>query len=270
VVTAGVSWRTRRGGPPALAETAAGLLYAPGTATLGVDAVLRRYARQWAASAVPVVVNLRADAPEEFALAAAELERTGGVVALELDLVPAGGDGAPPLGHDPGVVRRILVDVRRVCGLPVLVKLPADAPDPAAVLRGAAGGGAAGATLSGPRVVRRILVDVRRRGRRRGDPIGRPAGARREARRAGHLPARARPGGPPRPGSSPAPPGGRGRFRGGPGGGLPPGRGGRRPGGLGPPGEPAGRCGRTGGPQGSRRSPSRGCITSPVTGLGKK
>jgi dihydroorotate dehydrogenase len=147
VVTSGIAWRTRRGTPPALAETPAGVLYVPGTATLGVDAALRRYARRWAASPVPVVVNLRAGAPDEFTPAAAQLEGTAGILALELDLASPADDLTGPIGHDPALVRRVLADVRRVCGLPLLVKLPADAPDPAATLRGAAASGAVGATL---------------------------------------------------------------------------------------------------------------------------
>jgi dihydroorotate dehydrogenase (NAD+) catalytic subunit len=146
-VTAGITWRTRGGLPPRVVETPAGAVYSPGTAALGVGLALQRYARQWAARAAPVVVSLGGAAPEEYALAAGEIEGVAGVAALELDLTATDGERGLPFAHDPAEVRRILAGVRRACDLPLLIKLPADLPDPDAVLHAGAAGGAAGATI---------------------------------------------------------------------------------------------------------------------------
>ena len=141
-VTSGIAWRTRGGAPPRLVETAAGAVYLPGTAALGAADAVRRFGRGWAARQGPVIVNLRGAAAGELPLAAAELQGLPGVVALELDLT-APDDGAPQS------VRQILSEVRLACDLPLLVKLPADLPDPREALRAAASGGAVAATLAG-------------------------------------------------------------------------------------------------------------------------
>ena len=148
-VTAGITWRSHGGRPPRLLETPAGAVYLPGSAGLGVDRALSRYARLWAARPAPLVVSVRGGAAAEYALVAAELEGVPGVAALELDATAPDGASGAPLGHDPVALRRLLAEVRRTCDLPLLVKLPADLPDAAAALRAAAAGGAVAATLTG-------------------------------------------------------------------------------------------------------------------------
>ena len=141
-VTSGIAWRTRGGAPPRLVETAAGAVYLPGTAALGAADAVRRFGRGWAARQGPVIVNLRGAGAGELPLAAAELQGLPGVVALELDLTA-------PDEAAPQSVRQILSEVRLACDLPLLVKLPADLPDPRETLRAAASGGAVAATLAG-------------------------------------------------------------------------------------------------------------------------
>jgi dihydroorotate dehydrogenase (NAD+) catalytic subunit len=150
IITGGVSLRSRGGAPPRLIETPAGVLYRRGAARLGVAAALRRHGRAWAAAPVPVIVNLVADAADEFAAAAAALAGARGVAAVELDL--AGPDAATgrPFGHDPLATGRLVRRVRQACTLPVLVKLPADAPALAdSVGAGAAAGAAAAVVAAG-------------------------------------------------------------------------------------------------------------------------
>jgi dihydroorotate dehydrogenase (NAD+) catalytic subunit len=141
-VTSGIAWRTRGGAPPRLMETAAGAVYLPGTAALGAADAVRRFGRGWAARQGPVIVNLRGAGAGELPLAAAELQGLPGVVALELDLT-APDEAAPQSVH------QILSEVRLACDLHLLVKLPADLPDPRETLRAAASGGAVAATLAG-------------------------------------------------------------------------------------------------------------------------
>lgn len=138
VITSGVTWRTRSGTTPRLVETPAGAVYTPGTATVGVDLALRRHARLWAAAPYAVIVNLHGAGAADFPLAAGELEGLLGVVALELDLATPDGETGQPFAFDLTTVRRIVNDVRRVCDLPLLLKLPAETPHLSETLRGAA------------------------------------------------------------------------------------------------------------------------------------
>jgi dihydroorotate dehydrogenase (NAD+) catalytic subunit len=148
-VTAGITWRSHGGRPPRLLETPAGAVYLPGSAGLGVDRALSRYARLWAVRAAPLLVSVRGGASAEYALVAAELEGVPGVAGLELDATAPDGASGAPFGHDPVALRRLLAEVRRTCDLPLLVKLPADLPDAEGALRAAAAGGAVAATLCG-------------------------------------------------------------------------------------------------------------------------
>ncbi len=147
-ITSGISWRSRAGRAPRLTETAAGVVYTPGRAALGVDVALLRYARLWASAPYPVIVNLKGATAGDFALAAGELEGVPGIRALELDLTAPDDETGVPFGFDPLALRRIVGDVRRVCDLPVLVKLPAHAPDMDATLQGAAAARVSAATLA--------------------------------------------------------------------------------------------------------------------------
>jgi dihydroorotate dehydrogenase (NAD+) catalytic subunit len=173
VVTRGVGARSRSGGPPRLVESPAGVIYAPGGARLGASAAARRYSHAWAASPVPVVVSLESDEGAGFVVSAAELEGVRGVSALELNLASVNAATGAPFGHVPAETGQIVREVRRVCQLPVLAKLPADSPDPELVLDVCAAAGAAGVvlacglpvaggTLVGPATFPLVLALVRR------------------------------------------------------------------------------------------------------------
>jgi dihydroorotate dehydrogenase (NAD+) catalytic subunit len=149
VVTKGVTARSRSGESPRLVESPAGVIYAPGGARLGVGAAARRYGHAWAASPAPVVVNLEADEGSGFVVSAAALEGGPGVSALELNLASLNAATGIPFGHVPAESGQIIREVRRVCQLPVLAKLPADSPDPERVLDACAAAGAAGVVLAG-------------------------------------------------------------------------------------------------------------------------
>jgi dihydroorotate dehydrogenase (NAD+) catalytic subunit len=149
IVTPGYGPRSRAGRPTTLQETPAGVLYSPSTAWVGIREGVRRQARLWQTSSVPVIVNLLGDTPEDFAAAAAYLEGVRGPIAIEINLAHASGGGERPLGDDPQLTSRSITSVRQVCQLPVIVKLPFDPPDLEAVLRACAAARAVAVTLSG-------------------------------------------------------------------------------------------------------------------------
>jgi dihydroorotate dehydrogenase (NAD+) catalytic subunit len=148
VVTASLALRSRGGRPPRIAETPAGALYVPGEARMGIQLALRRSARAWAAAPAPVVVSLADETPGALAAAGAELEGMPGTAAVELNLCEAEASNGVPLGHDWHMTGETVRLVRRACGLPVWIKLPADTPDWESVLAAGAAAGAIAATLT--------------------------------------------------------------------------------------------------------------------------
>jgi dihydroorotate dehydrogenase (NAD+) catalytic subunit len=148
VVTASLTYRSRAGRPPRIAETPAGALHVPGEARTGIRLALRRVARAWAAAPAPVVVSLADETPGALVAAAAELEGTPGIAAIELNLGESEASNNVPLGHDPRATGETVRLVRRACALPVWIKLPADTPDWEAVLAAGAAAGASAATLT--------------------------------------------------------------------------------------------------------------------------
>ncbi|HEY7293634.1 MAG TPA: hypothetical protein VH916_01280 [Dehalococcoidia bacterium] len=147
-VTASLAYRSRGGRPPRIAETPAGALYVPSEARTGIRVALRRVVRAWAAAPAPVVVSLADETPGALAAAAAELEGTPGVAAIELNLGEAEAPNGIPVGHDPRATGETVRLVCRACALPVWIKLPADASDWEAVLAAGAASGAIAATLT--------------------------------------------------------------------------------------------------------------------------
>ena len=137
IVTASLAHRSRSGSPARLVEMAGGALLVPSGARTGVGTALRRSARQWAAAPCPVVVSLWDDTPDAVAAAAASLEGERGAAAIELRI------------DDPETLGATVRGVRRVCALPVWVKLAPDAPDLEAALHAAAAAGAVAATIGG-------------------------------------------------------------------------------------------------------------------------
>ncbi len=132
IVTPPVSWRPRRGHPPArLAETPAGFILAAGDHNPGYRRVMDDHALDWRRLPVPVIMALAGSAVEDWDRIAAYLEDEPGVAGLELHVA----EGVRSVD-----VANWVSTVRRVTTLPLLVKLPAAqslALAPAAVHAGA-------------------------------------------------------------------------------------------------------------------------------------
>jgi dihydroorotate dehydrogenase (NAD+) catalytic subunit len=88
-ITNPISLRSRKPAErPQLLEYAGGFLLHSGLPNPGLDAVLKRYARKWNDSAMPVIVHLMADRPDETARMARRLENIENVMAVELGFAP--------------------------------------------------------------------------------------------------------------------------------------------------------------------------------------
>lgn len=99
--------------PPRIVETPAGLLSVGPWPNPGLEAVLNRYAPQWAALATPVILSVGGDAVGDFAQIAKAVEGVAGVAGLEL-----------ALPSDISRAVAVVTAARRATFLPLLVKLP--------------------------------------------------------------------------------------------------------------------------------------------------
>jgi dihydroorotate dehydrogenase (NAD+) catalytic subunit len=115
-VTNPLSLRPRTGAAkPALIEYPGGFLLHTGLPNPGLAAAIKKYARRWADSPLPVVAHLMADRPEETKQMVEKLEGMENIAAVELGF-------APLLADD------IIALVIEMClgELPLVVSLPAE------------------------------------------------------------------------------------------------------------------------------------------------
>lgn len=164
LVVKGLSLQPRKGNAtPRVAETPGGMLNAVGLQNDGVESFIREKLHRLPWREVPVIANLYATAPEEFAELAGILAAEEGVAALEVNIsCPNVKEGGILFGQDPMMAARVTGAVRAVAqGKPVIVKLSPNVADITAVARAVEDAGADAIscinTLSG------MGVDVRTR-----------------------------------------------------------------------------------------------------------
>ena len=115
-VTNPLSLRRRRPtAKPALIEYPGGFLLHTGLPNPGLQAAVKKYARRWADSRLPVIVHLMADRPDETMRMVESLEGLENIAAVELGF-------APLLADDI-----ILLTVEMSLGeLPLIISLPVE------------------------------------------------------------------------------------------------------------------------------------------------
>lgn len=100
---------------PALIEYPGGFLLHTGLPNPGLPAAVKKYARHWADSRLPIIVHLMSNRPDESMHMVASLEGMENIAAVELGF-------APQLSKD-----RILLTVEMCLGeLPLIVNLPSE------------------------------------------------------------------------------------------------------------------------------------------------
>jgi dihydroorotate dehydrogenase (NAD+) catalytic subunit len=151
----GTTLRPRQGNrPPRVTETPAGMLNSIGLQNPGVDAVLERYAAQWAGWQVPVIVNVAGESIEDYVQVVRKLDLVPGIAGVELNIsCPNVGKGGLQFAIDQDAAAAVTRAVRRATELPLIVKLSPNVADirPIAVAIADAGADALSAinTLSG-------------------------------------------------------------------------------------------------------------------------
>lgn len=163
VVVKGLTLRPRQGNPPPrIAETPAGMLNAIGLQNPGLEAFLERELPRLRSINAAVIVNIAGDTEEEYLTLARELSETNGILALELNLsCPNVKEGGIFFGTSADVMTRLIRKVRRVCRLPLIVKLSPNVTDIVELAEAAESSGAD--ILSLINTLKGMVIDVSRR-----------------------------------------------------------------------------------------------------------
>lgn len=120
---------------PTLIETPSGLLYTGVEQNPGMDRVRRRYAPVWAGWHLPVILSVAAANSSELRMLISALDTVEGVRGIELPLAQL--DALTPATATP-----LITTARDATPLPIIVKLPAHAPDIVALAHAATAAGA--------------------------------------------------------------------------------------------------------------------------------
>jgi dihydroorotate dehydrogenase (NAD+) catalytic subunit len=173
IVVKGLSLKPRSGNPtPRIAETTSGMLNAVGLQNDGVESFVRHTLPRLPWQNLPVIANIYATEPQDFAELGAILAAEEGIAALEVNIsCPNVKQGGILFGQDPRLAAAVTKAVRKAApGKHLIVKLSPNVTDIAAIARAVADAGADSLacinTLSG------MAVDVRSRRPRLANVIG--------------------------------------------------------------------------------------------------
>ncbi len=162
-VSKGITPERRAGNAmPRIVETPAGMLNAIGLQNPGIKGFVKKYPPMWKSWAVPAIVNISAEAVEDYAMMASMLDEAPGVAALEINVsCPNIARGGYCFGWDPGMSADVTRAVRAVTTLPLIVKLSPGATDIVSVAQAVEAAGADAISLINTLVG--MAIDVRSR-----------------------------------------------------------------------------------------------------------
>ena len=131
IVVKGVSLSPWQGNPlPRIAETPSGMLNAIGLQNPGVDYFLREDLPFLKQFDTKVIVNVVGTTVEEYRTVCEKLDRAGGIAALEINIsCPNIKKGGIQFGSNPDLAAKVIEDIKKVTGLPLIVKLSPNVTD---------------------------------------------------------------------------------------------------------------------------------------------
>jgi dihydroorotate dehydrogenase (NAD+) catalytic subunit len=149
LVVKGITFQPRRGNPPTrIVETPAGMLNAIGLENVGLEAFMENKLPFLSQFDVPVIVNICGAEEEEYVRIAERLDSAEEVSGLELNIsCPNIKKGGLSFGREASSTRALVAKVRKVTGLPLLVKLSPNVTDITAIGQAAEEAGADGLSL---------------------------------------------------------------------------------------------------------------------------
>lgn len=145
MILKGISLLPREGNTmPRIAETPSGMLNAVGLQNCGVEAFLRDKLDPLPWQETPVIANLYAESPADFAALAEKLAADARIAALEVNIsCPNVATGGSQFGQDPAAAAAVTAAVVKVAGpKPVIVKLTPNVGDITEIAKACEGAGA--------------------------------------------------------------------------------------------------------------------------------
>ncbi len=173
IIVKGLSLEPRAGNPlPRIAETPSGMLNAVGLQNDGVESFVRDKLPVLPWKDVPVIANIYAHSPADFASLADILSAEPGVAALEVNIsCPNVKAGGLLFGQDPKLAAQVTEAVRKNARrTPVIVKLSPNVTDIRVIARAVEASGAD--MISCINTVTGMAVDIRTRRPRLANVVG--------------------------------------------------------------------------------------------------
>ena len=146
----GTTWEPRFGNPtPRIAECTAGLINSVGLQNPGVEKVIsEELPRLRSCFAGPIIANISGFSIQQYADAAALLDREDQVAILEINVsCPNVSHGGMSFGTDPAMAAQVTAAVKKVTHKPVYIKLTPNVTDIVSIARACEDAGADGLSL---------------------------------------------------------------------------------------------------------------------------
>ncbi len=148
--------------PPRLWEAGAGLINSIGLPNAGLAGYMERDLPELAKLPVPLITNVMGASAQEIARLLQGCEERPEIAAVELNVSCPNVATGLDIGADPGVLERVLLEVRPHLAKPLVVKLTPNTADVAACAAAAEAGGADAVSLIN--TLRAMALSPRRRG----------------------------------------------------------------------------------------------------------
>lgn len=164
VITKGISLHPIDGNPPPrIWETPSGMLNSIGLQNVGVKTFIKEKLPYLKGFDTKIIVNIFGTTIKEYAKVAERLSATPGVDAIEVNIsCPNVKKGGMIFGTDPKSTKNVVSAVRKVCGIPLIVKLSPNVTDIARFARIAEGEGADAISLINTLLGLAIDVETRK------------------------------------------------------------------------------------------------------------
>lgn len=161
----GTTWEPRFGNPPPrIAECTAGLINSVGLQNPGVEKVIsEELPRLRACFSGPIIANISGFSIQQYADAAALLDREDQVAILEINVsCPNVSHGGMSFGTDPAMAAQVTAAVKKVTKKPVYIKLTPNVTDIVSIARACEEAGADGLSLINTLLGLRLDLKTRR------------------------------------------------------------------------------------------------------------
>lgn len=149
IVVKGLSLNPKPGNPtPRIVETASGMLNSIGLQNIGAKAFVKDKLPKLQAFDTHVIANFFGDTVSEYVACAEFLANSAGISALEMNVsCPNKQAGWIAFGTDPKTLENLVKEVRKVCAIPLIVKLSPNVTDIALMAKVAEASGADAVSL---------------------------------------------------------------------------------------------------------------------------